>query len=355
MSATYLKMNFESYKFLEPTLKPNKMKIPINNIGFEEQGVKTANEIYRYCFEQEAAGIFKRFVITPSQGISILRENLRGPRWHLEHGKSWLEMTIRNIDGCYYRFLAGYGKDEKEGGISGRRAFQIYTRELKKDGVDISDLATQNGYAIKMTIPSPRIDFVGIPGRTYYNVHHIDLNSAFNAGMINSYPVLDKSVRRMYNKRKENPHYKDVLNMTQGFMQSRLCQYKYSHISKAGYVWTNQRIQDLSEALKITGHRILAYNTDGIWYQGNLYHDDDEGTDIGQWKHDHVDCKIRFKSKGCYEYIDGDGVYKPVVRGKTTYEREKHRSEWVWGDIFKGSLIKYKFYEGEGLRRVVDT
>ena len=334
-------------------MKPNKLNIPVNNIGFNDEGMREFNELYQYCLEKEREGIFHEMLLTKSKGICTEWGKLRGACWVITVKTSFIELLIRNVDARYYRFIVGYGK-EKSNGLSGRRAFQIYCSELLKDKVNINDLAIENGKEVKETIPSPKIDCVVAYNRVFENAHHIDLNSAFNAGMMKAFPVLETSVRRMYDKRKEHTYYKDVLNMTQGFMQSELVGYSLSHISKAGYEWTNKRIDELTERLVESGRRILGYNTDGIWYQGEVYHDEDEGTDIGQWKTDHTNCKIRYKSKGCYEFIDGNGVYKPVFRGQSTLERVKPREEWEWGDIFKGDFVSYRFSEGIGLVRDVN-
>lgn len=343
-------INWEKYASHPPTMKPNKLNIPVNNIGFNDEGMIEFNEIYHYCLEKEREGIFHEMLLTKSKGICQATGKLRGACWCITVKTSFIEILIRNVDARYYRFIVGYGK-EKSKGLSGRRAFQLYCKELLKDGVDIETLAIKNGKEVKQTIPSPKIDCVVAYDRTFYNAHHIDLNSAFNAGMIDSFPQLATSVKRMYDKRKEHSYYKDVLNMTQGFMQSELVSYKYSHISKAGYEWTNRRINELSKKLEESGRRILGYNTDGIWYQGDLYHDDDEGKAIGQWKHDYTDCKIRYKSKGCYEFVDNTGHYKPVFRGQSSLERVKARENWEWGDIFNGDFVTYRFTEGIGLTR----
>ena len=325
-------IDWSIYKSSPPTMKPNKMLIPVNNIGFNDEGVAEFNEIYQYCLEQANAGLFRTFITTKSQGISIARGNIRGAMWLITVKKTFIEILIRNFDARYYRFIIGYGK-EKKNNLAGRQAFQIYKEELLKDNVNLDDLAITNGEEVKQTIPAPRIELNVAPERTYYNAHHIDLNSAYNAGMMEKFPVLEKSVRRMYNLRKQNTEYKNVLNMTQGFMQSQLVGYKFSHISKAGYEYTLRRLAELTEKLEASGRRILSYNTDGIWYQGEEYHDDGEGTDIGQWKNDHTDCKIRYKSKGCYEYVE-NGIYTPVFRGESSYEKVKPRTDWEWGDIF---------------------
>lgn len=333
------------------------MLIPVNNFGFDDEGIAEFNAIYKYCVDMEKKGIFcKQFVKTKSGGISIAQGNIRGPMWSITATKCIVEILIRNIDARYYRFIIGYNKDRVDkDSMWGRKAFRIYSEELLKDGFDINTLAidTEKGKEIKATIPSPKIDLLVAPERVYHNVHHMDLNSAFNAGMMKAFPQLEPTVRRMYNLRKIRKEYKDVLNMTQGVMQSSLVQYKLSHISKAGYEFTNNQIDIMSEKLKNNGRRIIAYNTDGIWYQGDLYEDDTFGTDIGEWKTDHTDCKIRFKSKGAYEYADDNDAstnYHAVVRGECSIEKTRPRETWTWDEniLSKTSVVQYSFIKEVG-------
>ena len=353
-----MEINWNEYKSSNPTMKPNKMLIPVNNLGFDDEGIAKFNAIYLYCLEKEKEGIFERhFTLTKSQGISIAKNVISGCMWLLTITKSIAEILIRNIDARYYRFIIGYKKDEvNKDSMWGRKAFHIYTEELKKDNVDINQLALtpEEGKKIKETIPSPKIDLLVAPGVTYNNVHHIDLNSAFNAGMMQKYPQLEKTVRRMYNMRKTKTEYKNVLNMTQGVMQSSLVNYKYSHISKAGYEFTNNQIEIMSKKLIENGRRILSYNTDGIWYQGDLYEDDSFGSDIGQWKTDYVNCKIRYKSKGAYEFVDANGNYKPVVRGECSIERTRPRETWTWEEniLLNTDVITYIFIKGKGFVKI---
>ena len=353
-------INWAGYKSSKPTMKPNKMLIPVNNMSFSEEGVEEFNKIYQYCLEKEKNGEFhKRFIVTKSQGISIAQGNIRGAMWLITVKKSFAEILIRNLDARYYRFIIGYNKDKlTKDGMWGRKAFQIYSQELLLDKVNIEDLAIspEEGKKVKETIPSPHIDLMVAPMRTYHNAHHMDLNSAFNAGMMKQFPQLETSVRRMYSKRKVNKAYKDVLNMTQGTFQSELLNFRFSHISKAGYVYTNEQVELMSQKLKDAGYRVLSYNTDGIWYQGEKpYEDETFGTDIGQWKNDYINCKIRYKSKGAYEFVDGDGNYKPVVRGEMSIEKTKPRDTWTWEDnmLFKSELVTYTFMEGIGFIRNV--
>lgn len=337
-----------------PTMKPNKMLIPVNNFSFRDEDVAKFNKIYLDCINLEREGLLKRNDFkTPSNGISISRERLRGAFWSITAKTSFIEILIRYLNARYYRFIIGYEKDKtRKHGMWGRKAFTIYKQELLNDGVDLEDLSISNGYEVKKSIPKQRLDLLVTPGRTYYNAHHVDLNSAYNAGMIESFPILEKSVRRMYALRKSRKEFKDVLNMTQGFMQSDMVSCRFAHISKAGYVYTNRRLDEMTKKLIDKGYRILGYNADGIWYQGSKpFEDDSFGSDIGQWKTDHSYCKIRYKSKGCYEFENEEEGYHPVFRGESSLEKTKPRSDWVWGDIFQGECIEFSFTEGEGLKK----
>ena len=346
-------------KGIKCPLNLNKLKLPITNLGFNPKDINIFNTIYAYCVENEKKGLFEQFVPTRSGGISIKEENILGPRYLLTITNAIIELLLKDDDLQVYRIIVGYNKDKLDkDAITGRKAFICYKNELKKDGVDIESLAIPNGKEVKETIPAPKIELCLDTDVTYFNAHHIDINSAYNAGMSEAYPVLRKSVERMYSKRKEKPEFKQVLNMTQGFMQSKLVDYKFAHISKAGYEYTLKRLEEISKQLTDAGYEIIAYNTDGIWYRSFIntepYHREGEGTALGEWKNDHTFCKLRFKSKGSYEYVE-NGEYHPVVRGTTTYERIKPRSEWQWGDIYKGDIINYYFEKDKGLIEYVCT
>ena len=123
-------------------------------------------------------------------------------------------------------------------------------------------------------------------------------------------------------------------------MQSKWCGYKYAHLSRDAITDNNNRIIKLSDELSSQGRVILSYNTDGIWYQGEIYHGNGEGHDLGQWENDHINCQFRMKSDGSYEFIE-NGKYYPVVRGYTRLDRIKPRTEWVWGDIYQAGIITF--------------
>ena len=57
-----------------------------------------------------------------------------------------------------------------------------------------------------------------------------------------------------------------------------------AHVAKAGIEWNNNHIDDLADKLIKSGREIIGFNTDGIWYQGDVYHDSNEGVGLGKWK-----------------------------------------------------------------------
>lgn len=350
-----MEINWSKYKSSPPTRKINKMLIPVNNINFSDEGIAEFNAIYCYFDKLEKDGLYQRFVETRSGGISVKLENIRGFRWLHKIGKTFHEIIVKHPETArLYRFMIGYAKTNGEQkDITGRTAFIHLKKELEKDNVNLDDYSIENGEEVKKTFPKIKIKCLGVPGRTYGNCHHIDLNSSFAAGMMEFLPALKPTITRIYEGRKIDPLNKAVLNMSYGFMQSSLVGYRFAHISKAGVDRNNKVLDELSLKLNQNGYRILGYNTDGIWYQSvenpEPYHDEGEGSLIGQWKNDHTHCTLRYKSDGCYEFIE-DNKYYPVFRGTSSYEKIKPKEEWVWGDIFNGATINYVFVNGEGFK-----
>lgn len=350
-------LDLSKYKSSNPTMKPNKMLIPVNGFAFNDDGMVEFNKIYQYCLKHAKTGDMKHFIITKSGGISTTVGNIRGAMWQLIVKKTFVEITMRDFDARYYRFQIGYKKDKTEG-IHGHQAFIKYKEVLMKHGISLESLAIENGKEVKETIPKPRIELVVAEDRTYYNAHHIDLNTAYHTGIIKEFPILEPPTREIYSLREQKDEvYKAILAMTTGYMQSELVKYKYAHLSKAGIVYTLNKLEELTNKLIAKGYRILAYNTDGIWYQsfdGTRYSDEEEGTDLGQWKHDYINCQIRFRSKGCYEVIGtktktNEVIYNPVFRGESSYEKIKPKDEWVWGDIYMGDIVEYAWKNGIGV------
>ena len=61
-------MNFEKYKYAEGTRKPNFLKIPVNNISMDSEGIKEFNDILKNLKENKNLSIIKS---TNSGGISF--------------------------------------------------------------------------------------------------------------------------------------------------------------------------------------------------------------------------------------------------------------------------------------------
>lgn len=336
------------------TNKPNKLLIPITLFTFTEDEVNKFNEYYRFCLEN----IEKKIVRTRSGGISL--PHARGNQYDVFHNVTLVELTIK-WEGKWMRIQIRKGKQKKEKKkgdskmkINGRKAWVLFKKICADYGINVEEyyVSEEKGIDEKMNIPSPisKLGRDDYSGKTFTNVHHLDFNSSYAYGIMLAEPAFEKPIRWLYERRKENEEYKMILAYLHGIMQSNIVYYRLSHIARKANVDNRDRIIKIASKLRLTGRRILMYNTDGIWYQGPIYHDEDEGKDIGQWKNDHVNCKWRAKSDGIYEFIE-DGVYHPVYRGSCSYEKIKPREQWEWGDIFEGTQVNYEFIEGEGLKR----
>ena len=244
----------------------------------------------------------------------------------------------------------------KGGRIEGGKGWKVMCKELKKDGINMDDYAIseEEGRQIKMSndFPKPYIDMKGAPnGQIFEHCNHIDFHSSYPAGLANTHPEFKPTIERIYQQRKTNPNRKLSLNCFIGCRQSPKSTWKcrWSHLAKDAIADNNRRIEEMDDRLKANGDKVLGHNTDGIWYQGPVYHGEGEGNDLGQWRNDYVDCRFRAKSRGAYEFIE-NGKYYPVVRGITELDWIKPREEWQWGDIFKNcKIVKPLFGVKEGL------
>ena len=151
-------------------------------------------------------------------------------------------------------------------------------------------------------------------------------------------------------------YFKHVLTNHIGCWQSEYCPdvsnpgkiapYQFANLSKIAVNGTHKLIELYINKLKESGRTVLLTNTDGIWYQGDSYHDELEGKELGQWKNDHINCTFLMKSKGAYQYVEDDKCHS-VVRGLTLLDREKPRDEWELGDIFNSKVVEEIYYFDE--------
>ena len=344
-----LGLNHSSFK-----LKPNKLLIPVTAWYPTDETIDGFNMIYQWLLKN----IKNKIVRTKSGGISISRLNFKPPMWDIQSTNSCVELTIVLIQGCW-RIQMRFGSAPKEGDISGRQAFEKFKEILKKYNINLKDYEINNGKEVKQEIEKTMIylERRDISGLIWNNVHHIDIHSAWPAGLVATHPEFKDAIKEIYRKRKTNPLYKAVLNMSIGYMQSiDCCGARWAHFSRDAINYNNMIMRDLAKRLKESGRRVLCYNTDGIWYTGEIYHGEGEGTELGQWSNDHINCKWRAKSAGRYEYIE-NGVYTPVVRGRTNLDKVKPREFWEWGDVMSEDtqIIEYVFIENIGIRRIEEN
>lgn len=346
---------FEEFKKITPTLKPNLWNLPYNYMYIEDR--QKFNEIYA------AVSRWKELKRSPSGGISD--KNFYYPCFSLDVGNASIELIICSNEG-FFRLVfftrRKYENNDKE--IKGNNAFKELNKICKRFKIDLNKYKIKNGYEIKKQIEKPliKLEHNMYQGIVFEKAHHLDINSAWPASLVRTHPEFAPVIDYVFQKKKELKDqgikgdkniYKAILNFSIGYMQSFKAYHRaaWAHLSRDAINENNRYMRELADKLKKNGRTILAYNTDGIWYCGDIYHGENEGKGLGQWENDHMNCKIRFKGAGSYEYIE-NGKYTPVVRGLTKLDKEGiPRENWNWGDIFTedGKETLYTFVRGVGL------
>ena len=352
MNKRDLFLHLNQYSHAAFNHRPNSMKIPVTKLVYNDLGVTAFNKIYQSLLKLKGYGQIKR---TASGGISFnMPLSQRCHQWDIRFWGLFSEITIIDTLGMWRIQLApGKAIDELHGDqLSGRKAYFMFKAMLKRDGIILEDYAIDNGRAINAQIEKPLI-MTPHPNlymnKEFNNVNHLDFHNSYPAGLVNCFPEFRKTIEYLYNNRNHHPEYKDILNYSIGFFHSKFLGWKYSHLAKASIMDSNKRVLEIADRLAKAGRNIILFNTDGIWYQGAIYHGKGEGNKLGEWHNDHVNCKFRMKSVGAYEYIENDRCYA-VVRGLTTLDKTKPRESWEWGDIYNkdAEITKYKFKDGEG-------
>lgn len=347
-------------KYTDNILKINYLKIPVTQCDTTIEGAKFFNEVFNMILPFELNIITR----TQSKGISIDRRYFKLPMWDTPHGRGFVEICYVGQIAFRLQFRTAFSK--LNGGVSGRKAYATFRKKCEELGIDLDSLAITNGKEVKATIPPALIGFesgqYATKDKTLTNMNHIDFNSAWPYGCAKDFPVLKPAYQYFYDHRKDKDKNGDltkfaikckaILNETNGFFQSDVVGCKFAHIAKAGIVTCNKLVEDMAQKLRDSGRQPILYNTDGIWYQGEVYHDENEGTEMGQYKNDHVNCTFRWASKGVYEFIE-DGKYTPKLRGRTMLDKVKPRDQWQWGDIYQDGktrkVIVFEFNENKGL------
>lgn len=341
-------MNFAKYKAGRLTLKPSFYKIPVTRFNTDNEGMNEFNDILHFLQKSD----YNKIIRTPSGGIS---QKTIYPAWDLQHSNIVAELTVINEFGMYRFQFRNVKMSNNTTGISGAQAFKKFKNVLKKYNIDINTYKITNGKEVKETIEKPYIQLYreSFKDVIFHNCHHIDFHNSYPAGLVNTHPEFKEAIEYCYERRKTNAEYKAILNLSIGYFQQNQRPY-WAHLSKDAIHDNNIRLKELSDRLIANGNTVLLYNTDGIWYTGEIYHGAGEGDKLGQWHNDHINTIWRAKSAGAYEFIE-DGVYHPVLRGRTLLDDVKPRTEWSWGDIYNKdcTIIKYALTDN-GILEVIN-
>lgn len=342
----------------------NYIQIPVTVINAEIGNEELFNEIYQWLLKSD----FTKIDRTKSKSISKQKNSKLEmlDAYDVQFGNFCCELTIATVErSCRIQFrIDNYKVDGEEDFISGKQSLNIFLKELKKDNIDLKTYAIENGKEINETIIKPDIRLIDEKAvhpfypalNKIYNANHIDFHKFYMSGLKMAHPEFGPAIDRMAEKAKTGnaktrAKYKTAMAATIGFMHSKFCGYKYAHLAKAAIETAYERYYQVFNDLQKCRH-ILSTNTDGIWYEGEIYHNTDlyEGPGLTEWSNDHTNCKIRYKSRGAYEFIENEN-YFPVVRGRTKLDTLIPRSEWEWGDIFlETAQVEYwTFIEGVGI------
>ena len=339
MFIRYLKQTYP--KYLPLKARPNYKHIPQTVLGITPEAAAEFNKIYQWLKQTDIWEY--RLARGSRNGIRTAHNVFCGCGWDVEVSKTSIELVII-YDGMW-RFL--FRSDVKSDvGMYGWEAIEQFSKKCLEYGIDLEEYRIDNGEEVKKEIEEAMICY-GVMGdisnKIIEGAHHIDFHNSYPAGLANTHPEFRPVIEEFYVGRKIYEEYKAVLNLTIGTFQSvRMNGAAWAHLSKDAIGDNNKRIRELSDRLLQAGRLPIAYNTDGIWYCGDPYHGEGEGPNLGEWENDHTDCRIRFKSKGCYEFEE-NGIYHPVVRGMTYYDRLKARKDWQWGDIFRAEAVPFAF------------
>ena len=312
--------------------------------NFKPDEVEKFNEIYLTLKNSDMHKITR----TKSGGIAKGHHYHNYYAWDISKSTTGLRITAI-IDGCTYCFKIG-AFTAKDSSLPSWKAWNMFNDKCNELNINLEDYAIseEEGWKWKEKIPKPYIQTF-YDDQTLDNCHHIDFHNSYPSGLVNTHPEFYDVVNYFYTNRKTNPEYKDVLNITVGKMQSK-SNPKWAHLSYDAITDNNNRIKELTAILTITGRKIVGFNTDGIWYQGDIYHGPGEGKNLGEWENDHINCIFRSKSKGAYQFIEDNKVHT-VLRGYTHLDRVVKRDDWKWGDIYNtdANILNWKFDKDKGV------
>lgn len=341
------------------TAKPNALLIPVTRLVFNDPEIAIFNKIYSELLKVK--DFYKNIKRTNSGGISNdILPSEAVYRYDIIKKPYGVEITIINPDGMW-RVQITRGRKSSEmhkGVLSGHQAYYKFLKYAVEFNIDLAkfEVSRDEGLAFHQETEKPLIYLTSdllYKDKVIEKVNHIDFHSSYPAGLANTHPEFRPLIEKLYAARKKNPVYKDILNFFIGYMHSDFCKFKYAKLARDAIKDSNDRVRAVAQKVLASGRPIILFNTDGFWYKGEPYHGEGEGSGLGEWENDHINCKFRAKSRGAYEYIE-NFHYHPVIRGYTNLDKIKNRENWSWGDIYQSEaeILEYTFIEGEGVVKI---
>lgn len=368
---------------------------PCNKISLIDDDAESFNALYQEVLGMKKMGFMNDTVMcqsnVPSQSVFYWDNNYNSYNSNPKNKKSThRHLIIRN--GNAYKFLVRTQYDDNITKIPGRFAWLIIIeiakekfpdayKEIQKYTVDVDTLAEikEDFEDIYTGILD---DIVSLDSTVYKHCYHIDLNSAYPSGMMATHPALKPLIEYIYNKRFEEgyatyqgtkftkkEYWKGILNRFWGFAQSEYNMYPCPQLSKDALAWSNKEMRRICLNLRKEGYIPLLACTDAIWYmspKNTQYHDDHEGSEMGQWKCDKRDCELRIRGPKAYDYRfindNGEWEYKVTLSGRSNLEKIIPRDKWTWEDNYLftrddscGEVITFAWNEKVGYeKRIIE-
>lgn len=254
-------------------------------------------------------------------------------------------ITVLLFNTIFVFKCGGFSANKSE--MSGPTAFRQFSGMCKKFGIDLKSYKIKNGIDVKAEI-EPSYIFMIKRFEKVEHVNHIDLNSAWASGVCVDFPEFLPVFDSLRQKNKLIPP------IALGYCQSKYVNYEYSHLAKSGINNCKRTVESLMDKLINQDFEILGVNTDGIFYRdtkgkNRLYHDADEGTNLGQWRTDILDATFLAYSDGQY-WFKVDGKLNVRARGYYSYEKIKAREDWDEHDfdLAMGTQILLTWDEEQG-------
>lgn len=330
-------------------IKPNARKLRVTNRGVTIDSTTEFNAVKNACER-----FFNERIVFTASGAIPKKGNIIRERWGIRYSGQKVELIIISFRGMWRFQYRGSGK--KKTTEYGTQAWKEFSKECKKQGVNLEEIAVspEEGSEIKKQIPKPDIRLLNdaFLNIELEGVNHIDIHKAHPYYISQAFPQL-KPIYEKYDrivqqaklagdKRTANK-FKNRMDVTSGYSESRYSKFRFAKMALAAKTGTNAKVAEMITELKTVGNTPILTNTDGVWYLGPVHKFNNEGNAMGQLETDHIGCRLRIRSKGAYEFIE-NGKYHVAMRGRSAYDLLKPREEWEWGDIYKtDGILKFPF------------